>query len=126
MNEFDRNKANVTAFYCTIFDEYRSREEIEPFAGDDYIRHNPHVAAGKEGFVEYFKRMAREHSAKVGMRTPRFLATGSPLRRTTPRASSAAAQALAGDTTENPPSPISRRRGNWRNVSRPWAYEGGP
>lgn len=64
MPETDRNKQNVTAFYDLMFNQCRPREAVDRFVGEEYIQHNPHVVTGKQGFIDYFERMAREYPSK--------------------------------------------------------------
>ncbi|MCZ7911506.1 ester cyclase [Agrobacterium leguminum] len=64
MADLETKKANVIAFYELMFNDCRPREAIELYSGADYIQHNPHVANGKKGFIEYFERMEKEWPGK--------------------------------------------------------------
>ncbi len=64
MTKLEANKRAVMAFYDMMFNQCRPREAIEQFTGATYIQHNPHVGDGKQSFIDYFERMAREYPGK--------------------------------------------------------------
>jgi predicted SnoaL-like aldol condensation-catalyzing enzyme len=63
-SSLDKNKQTVTAFYDLMFNQCKPREAMDLFAGDTYTQHNPHVSDGKQGFIDYFERMASEYPGK--------------------------------------------------------------
>ena len=58
-----KNKENAVAFYKMAY-EGNPKEAVELFVGNEYIQHNPDVADGKKGFIDYFERMQMEYPEK--------------------------------------------------------------
>lgn len=62
-SNLEANKQNAIAFYRTAY-LGNPAEAVAKYVGSEYIQHNPDVANGPAGFIEYFERMAREYPDK--------------------------------------------------------------
>jgi predicted SnoaL-like aldol condensation-catalyzing enzyme len=59
----EKNKQNAISFYRTAY-EGNPTNAIKDYAGKEYIQHNPDVADGLQGFIDYFERMQKEYPDK--------------------------------------------------------------
>lgn len=59
----EKNKENAIAFYKTAY-EGNPKKAVELYVGNEYIQHNPDVADGLNGFIEYFDKMQKEYPDK--------------------------------------------------------------
>lgn len=59
----EANKKNAIAFYRMAY-MGKPAEAVQKYVGEEYIQHNPDVENGKEGFIDYFERMARDYPDK--------------------------------------------------------------
>ena len=59
----ENNKKNAIAFYKLAY-EGNPLEAVKKYVGKEYIQHNPLVDNGKQPFIDYFEKMAKEYPGK--------------------------------------------------------------
>lgn len=73
-HDLEANKRNAIEFYRTAY-LGNPNKAVEDYVGTEYIQHNPEVANGKQGFIEYFEEMGRDYPDK-SIEFPRVIAEG--------------------------------------------------
>ncbi len=63
-NKLERNKKNASEFYDMAFNKCKPEEAVNKYVGDEYKQHNPTVESGKQGFINYFNKLAKEYPGK--------------------------------------------------------------
>ena len=63
IQNLEANKKNAIAFYEMSY-MGKPSEAVEKYVGNEYIQHNPDVENGKDGFIQYFEKMAIEYPQK--------------------------------------------------------------
>ena len=64
MNTPESNRKNAIDFYEMMFNQCEPEQAIATYVGEQYIQHNPHVANGIQGFIDYFNQMALAYPGK--------------------------------------------------------------
>ena len=59
----EANKENAIVFYKIAY-LGDPKGAIKNYIGKEYMQHNPDVADGTKGFIDYFERMQQEYSEK--------------------------------------------------------------
>ncbi|WP_297794332.1 ester cyclase [uncultured Eudoraea sp.] len=59
----EENKKNAIEFYKTAY-YGNPKKAVQNYIGTDYIQHNPDVADGTQGFIDYFERMQKDYPEK--------------------------------------------------------------
>jgi predicted SnoaL-like aldol condensation-catalyzing enzyme len=59
----EMNKKNAIEFYKTAYDG-NPKLAVQLYVGEEYIQHNPAVANGTQGFIDYFEKMKAEYTDK--------------------------------------------------------------
>ena len=62
-HDLDANKQNAIAFYRIAYLGEPSKT-VKDYVGKKYMQHNPLVADGKQVFIDYFSKMAKDYPSK--------------------------------------------------------------
>jgi predicted SnoaL-like aldol condensation-catalyzing enzyme len=62
--QLERNKTTVLAFYDLMFNQSKPAEAMRLHGGSTYTQHNPEVPDGRDAFIAFFEKMAKDYPGK--------------------------------------------------------------
>lgn len=62
--DLERNKSNVLAFYDLMFNQSKPADAMRLYGGATYTQHNPDVPDGRDAFIAFFEKMAKDYPEK--------------------------------------------------------------
>jgi predicted SnoaL-like aldol condensation-catalyzing enzyme len=75
MHDLEHNKTAARTFFDLAFNQHKPQEAVKRYVGARYTQHNPEVADGPQGFIDFVTGFTRAHP-KVRAEVKHVIAEG--------------------------------------------------